>query len=93
VTGDAAAVELARCLADKIDVWDKIVCYAVEDADQMEKARPVVPTHDNVTPATFLKSLESLGLTVSARGGLVKGGGDSAVFQVPADSALDASTV
>lgn len=59
---DAAAVMAAKMLARKIDAWDTIVDWALEDADE-PKSRPKVPQNDNVSPATFLKYLDTLGLT------------------------------
>lgn len=65
---DAGAVEAARALADKIDAWDVIVEWAIEDAEEGPRgSRPKVPQNDNVSLASFLKYCESLGLTPSAR--------------------------
>lgn len=58
---DAAAVAAARMLARKIDAWDQIVEFALEDAAE-HGGRPVVPANDNVSLASFLKYLEKLGL-------------------------------
>ena len=57
---DAAAVAAARALARKIDAWDVIVDWALEDAGG--QGRPAVPANDNVSLATFLKYMDSLGL-------------------------------
>lgn len=57
---DAAAVAAARKLARKIDAWDTIVDWAIEDAS--DSGRPLVPANDNVSLPTFLKYLDSLGL-------------------------------
>ncbi|AOT24296.1 HTH DNA binding domain protein [Propionibacterium phage B3] len=60
---DAAAVAVARSLARKIDAWDVIVDWALEDvAETGGKARPGVPQNDNVSAATLLKALQALGL-------------------------------
>ncbi len=69
---DAAGVAAAGALADKIDAWDVIVDWAIEDAQvaQMngsEGARPAVPANDNVSLPTFLKYLDALGLTPAGR--------------------------
>lgn len=58
---DAAAVAAARALARKIDAWDVIVEWAIDDAAQ-GKSRPAVPANDNVSIASFLKYLDQLGL-------------------------------
>ena len=59
---DAAAVAAARALARKIDAWDVIVDWALEDASMNSNGRPAVPANDNVSLATFLKYMDSLGL-------------------------------
>lgn len=58
---DAAAVAAARALARKIDAWDVIVEWALDDA-QDSKGRPAVPANDNVSIASFLKYLDQLRL-------------------------------
>jgi hypothetical protein len=58
---DAGAVAAARALAKKIDAWDVIVGWALEDAVD-KKGRPAVPQNDNVSIASFLKYLDALGL-------------------------------
>jgi hypothetical protein len=63
---DAGAVAAARALADKIDAWDVIVDWAMEDAAESE-SRPRVPQNDNVSLSALLKYLESLGLTPAGR--------------------------
>lgn len=63
---DLAAIDLARSLADLIDEWDTIVAWAKGDLGDA-KGRPAVPQHDNVTRASYLKVLESLGLTPMSR--------------------------
>lgn len=62
---DAGAVAAARALADKIDAWDVIVQWALDDAG--DDGRPSVPANDNVALPTFLKYAESLGLTPAGR--------------------------
>ncbi|MFJ9387719.1 hypothetical protein ACIRON_02790 [Nocardioides sp. NPDC101246] len=62
---DSAAIAAIRALADKIDAWDDIVQWAIEDAGA--EGRPKVPANDNVTLPTFLKFCESLGLTPAGR--------------------------
>jgi len=65
---DAAAVAAARKLARKIDAWDVIVDWAIDDADQAgDGARPKVPANDNTSLPTFLRFCESLGLTPAGR--------------------------
>lgn len=68
---DAPAIEAARALARKIDAWDVIVEWAIEDAAATE-SRPRVPQNDNVSLSAFLKYCESLGLTPAGRGKLVE---------------------
>jgi len=58
---DSAAVAAARALARKIDAWDVIVEWALDDAAQ-GKGRPAVPANDNVSIASFLKYIDQLGL-------------------------------
>lgn len=52
-------------LADKIDQWDLIVQWAVEDANR-KSGKPVVPAHDNTSFASYLKFMDALGFTVQA---------------------------
>ncbi len=59
---DAAAVAAARALAAKIDAWDEIVQWAVEDQSESGAARPAVPANDNVSLGSFLKYLDALQL-------------------------------
>lgn len=58
---DAAAVAAARALARKIDAWDTIVDWAIEDAAE-SGTRPAVPANDNVSLSTFLKYVQALRL-------------------------------
>lgn len=61
---DSGAVAAARALARKIDAWDVIVDWALEDVQERDgKGRPAVPANDNVSIASFLKYMEALGLT------------------------------
>lgn len=62
---DAGAIAAARALADKIDAWDVIVQWAVEDAAESE-GRPKVPANDNTSIPTFLKFLDALQLVPPA---------------------------
>lgn len=66
---DAGAVSAVRELARKIDVWDVIVQWALDDVAGKRgmESRPLVPEHDNVTIPTYLKYCEALGLTPSGR--------------------------
>lgn len=64
---DAGAIEALRALARKIDAWDQIVEWALDDAADREGSRPVVPANDNVSIPTYLKFCESLGLTPTGR--------------------------
>ena len=84
----AGTVAAARALADKIDAWDVIVQWALEDAGG--QGRPAVPQNDNVSIPSFLKFMTELGLTPAAdvarakdqartesmRAGIEKPGGD-----------------
>ena len=57
----AGLVAGARALARKIDAWDQIVEWALDDAAQ-DGGRPKVPANDNVSLASFGKYLDMLGL-------------------------------
>ena len=59
-------IAAARALADKIDQWDVIVQWAVEDKEDFGLMRPAVPQNDNTSLPTFLKYMDALGLTVAA---------------------------
>jgi hypothetical protein len=63
---DKGAVEAMFALARKIDAWDQIVEWALDDAREHEK-RPTVPQNDNVSLSAYLKFAESLGLTPAGR--------------------------
>jgi hypothetical protein len=65
---DAGAVAAACALADKIDAWDTIVDWALDDVAGMDSSkRPAVPANDNTSLPTFLHYCESLGLTPAGR--------------------------
>lgn len=68
----AAAIAAMLSAARKIDAWDIIVDWALTDALENE-TRPAVPANDNVTLSTYLKYLESLGLTPAGQAALLKG--------------------
>ena len=72
---DAGAVEALRALARKIDAWDQIVEWALEDAIEFDE-RPRVPQNDNVSISAYLKYCESLGLTPAGRAALAKNSPD-----------------
>ncbi|KQQ65712.1 hypothetical protein ASF63_10145 [Microbacterium sp. Leaf320] len=74
---DAGAVEALRALARKIDAWDQIVDWALEDAAETKGGRPTVPQNDNVSISAYLKYCDQLGLTPTGRKALgVKDGGE-----------------
>lgn len=75
---DAGAVEAMRALARKIDAWDVIVEWALEDASE-DDSRPRVPQNDNVSISAYLKYCEQLGLTPAGRVALTKNAGDKPV--------------
>ncbi|WAC65172.1 hypothetical protein OVA14_07165 [Agrococcus sp. SL85] len=51
-------------LARKIDAWDVIVDWALEDVAAAEgKTRPAVPANDNVSLSAYLKFCDQLGLS------------------------------
>lgn len=62
----AATVVAARALAEKIDAWQVIVEWALEDAAGSE-SRPKVPANDNTSLPTFLKYMEALQLVPPAK--------------------------
>jgi len=62
---DAGAVEALRALARKIQAWDLIVEWAVDDAP--EGKRPAVPQNDNVSISAYLKYCDQLGLSPAGR--------------------------
>ena len=69
---DKSALEALVLLARKIDAWEVIVAWALEDAAESE-SRPAVPAHDNVSISTYLKGCDQLGLTPAGRAALTKG--------------------
>lgn len=73
---DAGAIEALRALARKIDAWDVIVEWALNDAAETKGARPAVPQNDNVSISAYLKYCDQLGLSPVGRKALgVKDGG------------------
>ena len=64
---DLGAVEAIRALARKIDAWDQIVEWALNDAQQKAGARPAVPQNDNVSISAYLKYCDQLGLSPAGR--------------------------
>ena len=67
---DAGAVEALRALARKIQAWDRIVDFALDDVkdDVLSKAtRPAVPQNDNVSISAYLKYCDQLGLSPAGR--------------------------
>lgn len=76
---DAGALEALRALARKIDAWDQIVDWAIEDSSEREGSRPAVPANDNVSISAYLKYCDQLGLSPAGRKALeLKQGGASA---------------
>lgn len=69
---DEGALEAMRALARKIDAWDQVVEWALDDARGREGARPTVPQNDNVSISAYLKFAESLGLTPAGRSKLAE---------------------
>jgi hypothetical protein len=75
---DAGSVEAMRLLARKIDAWDRIVEWALIDAEE-NGSRPMVPANDNVSLSAYLKYCDQLGLTPAGRKALMlKREGESA---------------
>jgi len=66
----AALILLAR----KIDAWDQIVGWALDDAAE-SGGRPTVPQNDNVSISAYFKACDQLGLTPSGRKALGLAGG------------------
>lgn len=64
---DAGAVEAMRALARKIDAWDQIVDWALDDAGDKPGSRPTVPQNDNVSLSAYLKYCDQLGLSPAGR--------------------------
>lgn len=70
---DDGAVAAMLALARKIDAWDQIVEYALDDiAGAAKGARPAVPQNDNVSLSAYLKFCDQLGLTPAGRAKLVE---------------------
>lgn len=75
---DRGAVEALRALARKIQAWDVIVEWALDDAAD-SGSRPAVPQNDNVSLSAYLKYCDQLGLSPAGRKSLdVKKAGESA---------------
>jgi phage terminase small subunit len=68
---DKGAVEAMLALARKVDAWDVIVGWALDDA-RANESRPTVPQNDNVSLSAYLKYAESLGLTPAGRAKLAE---------------------
>lgn len=64
---DAGALEALRALARKIQAWDEIVDWALDDAGDKPGSRPSVPQNDNVSLSAYLKYCDQLGLTPAGR--------------------------
>ncbi|WP_163168096.1 hypothetical protein [Arthrobacter sp. Alg241-R88] len=79
VDSDQGAVEAMRALARKIDAWDLIVAWAIDDVShQKDGGRPAVPANDNVSISAYLKYCDQLGLTPAGRKTLdIDKGGES----------------
>lgn len=76
---DDGAVDALRLLARKIDAWDVIVEWALDDAAEQDGARPKVPQNDNVSISAYFKACDQLGLTPIGRKALaLKKEGESA---------------
>ena len=77
---DKGAVQAMIALARKIDAWDTIVDWALDDvADSEGKSRPAVPQNDNVSLSAYLKYCDQLGLSPAGRKALaLKKEGESA---------------
>lgn len=67
---DAGAIEAMRALARKIDAWDQIVDWALDDAGDRPGSRPAVPANDNVSISAYLKYCDQLGLSPAGRNAL-----------------------
>lgn len=75
---DKGAIEALRALARKIDAWDQIVEWALDDARDSEGKRPSVPQNDNVSISAYLKYCDQLGLSPAGRKSLeLDKGGES----------------
>jgi hypothetical protein len=84
---DRGAVEAMRALARKIQAWDTIVDFALEDAAEVEGKRPAVPQNDNVSLSAYLKYCDQLGLSPAGRKALEPKNG--AVITPKVESDLD----
>jgi len=64
---DDGAIEAMRALARKVDAWDQIVEWALDDSANRPGARPAVPANDNVSISAYLKYCDQLGLSPAGR--------------------------
>lgn len=64
---DKGSVEALRALARKIQAWDQIVDWALDDVALRPGARPKVPENDNVSISAYAKLSDQLGLTPIGR--------------------------
>ena len=71
---DKGPMEALILLARKIDAWDQIVEWALDDAAE-SGGRPTVPQNDNVSISAYFKACDQLGLTPSGRKALGLAGG------------------
>ena len=81
----AATVAAARALAEKIDAWQVIVEWALEDAAESE-SRPKVPANDNTSLPTFLKYMEALQLVPPAKAAAAPAKPESAAVTEPSEA-------
>lgn len=81
----AATVVAARALAEKIDAWQVIVEWALEDAAESE-SRPKVPANDNTSLPTFLKYMEALQLVPPAKSAAASTKPESTVAAEPSEA-------
>lgn len=81
---DAPTIAAVRMLARKIDAWDVIVEWALDDVAGTT-SRPAVPANDNTSLGVSLKYMEALQLMPAAEKG--KPGPEST--KSPAQQAID----
>lgn len=68
---DGGAVQAMLELARKIEAWDVIVKWAIDDASHRDGSRPAVPANDNVSLSAYLKYCDQLGLSPAGRKALM----------------------